>query len=102
MAPNHTTRGTSATEHAHHPAPPPPLHHRPHALSTNLYIEEERLKTFDGWPSNYVTPEELASNGFYYTGVDDVARCAFCGLEVCLMFGLFVLASTLMCDETDK
>ncbi|XP_030025462.2 death-associated inhibitor of apoptosis 1 isoform X2 [Manduca sexta] len=44
--------------------------------------EEERLKTFDKWPSTYVTPEELARNGFYYLGRGDEVRCAFCKVEI--------------------
>ncbi|XP_065344243.1 uncharacterized protein LOC135942178 [Cloeon dipterum] len=31
---------------------------------------------------SYVTPLDLAKNGFYYSGDDDNCRCAFCNLEV--------------------
>ncbi|AKR17350.1 IAP-3 [Urbanus proteus nucleopolyhedrovirus] len=44
--------------------------------------EEERLKTFVNWTSDCVTPEALAKNGFYYLGVGDETRCAFCKVEI--------------------
>ncbi|AUV65385.1 IAP-3 [Alphabaculovirus myunipunctae] len=44
---------------------------------------EERLITFANWPSNNpVRPEELARNGFYYLGVNDEVRCAYCKVEI--------------------
>lgn len=61
---------------------PEAAHNRGPTSSLNLFNEEERLKTFREWPSDALTPEELASNGFYYSGRRDITRCAFCGLEV--------------------
>ena len=39
-----------------------------------------RLQTFDrGWPDTApLRPVELAENGFYYTGLADRVKCAFC------------------------
>ncbi|XP_012551316.1 inhibitor of apoptosis protein isoform X2 [Bombyx mori] len=44
--------------------------------------EEERLKTFDQWPVTFLTPEQLARNGFYYLGRGDEVCCAFCKVEI--------------------
>ncbi|NXG79696.1 XIAP ligase, partial [Baryphthengus martii] len=42
--------------------------------------EETRLTSFHNWPLNSpLTPEELASAGFYYTGVSDQVACFCCG-----------------------
>ncbi|PKK26775.1 E3 ubiquitin-protein ligase XIAP isoform X2 [Columba livia] len=42
--------------------------------------EETRLKSFHSWPLNgQLTPKELASAGFYYTGVGDQVACFCCG-----------------------
>lgn len=41
---------------------------------------EDRLITFADW-SNKVSPEDLASAGFYYTQSEDIVRCAFCLCE---------------------
>ncbi|ACI28829.1 agip128 [Agrotis ipsilon multiple nucleopolyhedrovirus] len=44
---------------------------------------EERLMSFAEWPaSNHVSPQQLASAGFYYMGVGDEVRCAFCKVEI--------------------
>ena len=38
-------------------------------IHQNYAIEAERLATFRQWPENsHLTPEELASAGFFYTG----------------------------------
>ena len=44
------------------------------------FREDVRLRSFlDRWPAdNPMTPEELASAGFYYTGISDRVQCAFC------------------------
>ncbi|CAH2047207.1 unnamed protein product, partial [Iphiclides podalirius] len=44
--------------------------------------EEERLKTFDKWPVEFLAPAQLARNGFYYLGRGDEVRCAFCKVEI--------------------
>ena len=43
--------------------------------------ETKRNESFAGWPgkTNFVRPEELADNGFVYTGIADKVRCVFCG-----------------------
>ncbi|XP_059488944.1 death-associated inhibitor of apoptosis 2-like [Neocloeon triangulifer] len=49
----------------------------------NFRFESHRLYSLlqkDDW--QFVTPENLAADGFYYTGVDDNCRCQFCNLEV--------------------
>ncbi|AJD80729.1 inhibitor of apoptosis 3 [Pseudoplusia includens SNPV IE] len=44
-----------------------------------------RLKTFDNkkWANPYVLPIELSMNGFYYLGIRDEVRCAYCKVEIC-------------------
>ncbi|XP_017784566.1 PREDICTED: putative inhibitor of apoptosis [Nicrophorus vespilloides] len=44
--------------------------------------EENRLQSFKNWPLSFIQPRELAANGFYYTQIQDVVRCAFCNLEI--------------------
>ena len=46
--------------------------------------EINRLETFKYWPLSFISPKELAKNGFYYIGVRDRVRCHFCriGLEL--------------------
>ncbi|XP_062600772.1 putative inhibitor of apoptosis [Saccostrea cucullata] len=41
----------------------------------------KRLRTFEHrWPSGVpVTPQALAQDGFYYTGLDDKVQCTHCG-----------------------
>ncbi|XP_042855273.1 baculoviral IAP repeat-containing protein 7-B-like [Penaeus japonicus] len=41
-------------------------------------IEQERLDTFKNWPLSWLSPEELAADGFYYLGKKDQTMCAFC------------------------
>ncbi|XP_068617288.1 death-associated inhibitor of apoptosis 1-like isoform X2 [Battus philenor] len=50
--------------------------------STDMLREEERLKTFDKWPVDFISPDQLARNGFYYLGRGDEVRCAFCKVEI--------------------
>uniref|UniRef100_T1IM88 RING-type domain-containing protein n=1 Tax=Strigamia maritima TaxID=126957 RepID=T1IM88_STRMM len=44
----------------------------------SLLSEDERLKTFRGWPSKVVKPEDLARNGFFYLRDEDKVQCFFC------------------------
>lgn len=45
-----------------------------------MYSEEARLNSFQNWPDYvHLTPRELASAGFYYTGIDDQVQCFCCG-----------------------
>jgi len=47
-------------------------------LLSRYFCEERRLRTFTGWPINYVRPVDLAKTGFIFTGSSDVVRCVFC------------------------
>ncbi|KAL0830583.1 hypothetical protein ABMA28_002732 [Loxostege sticticalis] len=49
---------------------------------TELRRVDKRLKTFEKWPLTFLSPEKLASNGFYYLGRGDEVRCAFCKVEI--------------------
>lgn len=40
--------------------------------------EQERLDTFINWPLPWLSPEELAADGFYYLGRNDQCVCVFC------------------------
>lgn len=44
--------------------------------------EKARLDTFKDWISKFVTKEDLALNGFYYTNESDKVRCFVCSLEL--------------------
>ena len=53
------------------------LNYKPkHATMTAF---EKRYNTFRYWPVIGTSIQELASCGFYYTGVDDHVTCFFCG-----------------------
>jgi Inhibitor of Apoptosis domain len=43
-----------------------------------LQREENRLKTFVGWPIRFQDPAKLAQSGFYYLQADDKVQCVFC------------------------
>ncbi|XP_055327739.1 baculoviral IAP repeat-containing protein 7-like [Paramacrobiotus metropolitanus] len=38
-----------------------------------------RLESFSRWPLTFLSPSSLAVTGFFYTGVADRVRCAYCG-----------------------
>nr|ADY38394.1 inhibitor of apoptosis protein 2 [Penaeus vannamei]AGC24180.1 inhibition of apoptosis protein [Penaeus vannamei] len=40
--------------------------------------EENRLKSFENWPLDWLSPDDLAADGFLYLGTDDYCRCVFC------------------------
>lgn len=47
--------------------------------SPNLSTFDCRLQTFARWPrDNHLTPESLASAGFFYVGTEDQVRCFHC------------------------
>ena len=54
-------------------------------LDYSLKFEKERLKTFIDWPipqTLLLCPKELASDGFYYTRIEDICACVFCGVTI--------------------
>ena len=44
----------------------------------SLKFESERLDTFVGWPVDWLPPEKLAADGFYYLRTKDHCACVFC------------------------
>ncbi|VDI68390.1 baculoviral IAP repeat-containing protein 2/3 [Mytilus galloprovincialis] len=43
-------------------------------------IRSKRLDSFKHWPSYLTqTPEDMATAGFFFTGIEDHCRCFFCG-----------------------
>ncbi|XP_065218473.1 baculoviral IAP repeat-containing protein 7-B-like [Planococcus citri] len=46
----------------------------------NYITKEERLKSFEKWPIPEIkTPQELAQDGFFYSGHEDLVQCFSCG-----------------------
>ena len=43
---------------------------------------DSRVDSFEDWPLQTPTPEDLASAGFFYTGSEDLVRCYWCGKEL--------------------
>ena len=41
-----------------------------------------RLQTFKNWPKAFISPEQLAEDGFVYTGNSDLVQCVFCKAEI--------------------
>ncbi|AAK85590.1 IAP-3 [Epiphyas postvittana nucleopolyhedrovirus] len=50
--------------------------------TNDMKNEAVRLTTFVNWPVTFLTPEQMATNGFYYLGRADEVRCAFCKVEI--------------------
>lgn len=44
----------------------------------SLRFEKERLETFIEWPVTWLSPAELAKDGFYYLRTADHCACVFC------------------------
>ena len=44
--------------------------------------EEHRVKSFVDWPHSYITPKELAMNGFFYVGEEDIVKCFSCNIKL--------------------
>lgn len=44
---------------------------------------EQRLASFKNWPVKFISPELLASAGFFYTGNIDRVVCLSCHVELC-------------------
>ena len=47
-----------------------------------MIYEMYRIESFIHWPLAYISVNDLAKTGFYYTGKGDRVRCNFCDLEV--------------------
>ena len=43
---------------------------------------EERLKTYKNWPLTFMRSDELANDGFIYTGKKDSVLCVYCGVNI--------------------
>lgn len=43
---------------------------------------EERVKSFKSWPLDFISIDDLASNGFIYTGKKDMTCCVYCGVHI--------------------
>ena len=60
--------------------------HQHLAKFEDFVSEPTRLKSFENkWPNRvcYITPQDLASAGFFYNGPSDHVRCYHCGHGVC-------------------
>ena len=58
-------------------------HNLPKCISDDLFnilmrCEKIRLRTFENWPLDFITPSELSKAGFYYTLVGDQVCCFEC------------------------
>nr|BDT61657.1 MAG: baculoviral IAP repeat-containing protein [Marsupenaeus japonicus endogenous nimavirus] len=50
-----------------------------------LYWEKFRLETFTNWPIDWISPIDLAADGFFYLKVKDYVKCIFCDI-ILIMF----------------
>ncbi|CAC5392019.1 unnamed protein product [Mytilus coruscus] len=41
-----------------------------------------RIRSYSNWTRTYPKPVVLADAGFYYTGIEDVVQCFYCGLKL--------------------
>lgn len=55
------------------------------SIDENYYnrFEQVRLSSFRGWLVDFISPSELAKNGFYYLKHRDMVKCFSCGLKLC-------------------
>lgn len=51
-------------------------------LHERFHREDERLKTFEFWPLNFINYKEMAATGLFYTGEADRTKCYFCEVEI--------------------
>src|SRR5882757_9492585 len=51
-------------------------------IKLKMNIEKYRIESYYGWPIPYINIRELAYSGFFYTGIADVVKCNFCGVEL--------------------
>lgn len=70
---NNTYRETDLTQTAFKPL---------YVMNDRFHREDERLKTFDSWPLDWLNKKELAMSGMFYMGVDDKTKCYFCEVEI--------------------
>ena len=47
-------------------------------LDNKIYHEDDRRDTFIEWPIEFIKPEDLAANGFFYLRQYDDVECNFC------------------------
>ncbi|AAP29821.1 inhibitor of apoptosis 3 [Choristoneura fumiferana multiple nucleopolyhedrovirus] len=52
------------------------------ADKANMEDENARLATYTNWTVEFMSPRQMAANGFYYLGRGDEVRCAFCKVEI--------------------
>ncbi|XP_060073076.1 baculoviral IAP repeat-containing protein 2-like [Ylistrum balloti] len=51
------------------------------AYYPDYVLENDRLKTFERWPSDInQTPKQMVVSGFFYAGYEDCVRCFQCGI----------------------
>lgn len=53
-----------------------------YAMDDRFHREDERLKTFENWPLDFVDRHELAMSGMFYMGDSDKTKCYFCEVEI--------------------
>lgn len=51
-------------------------------LIWDLSLLENRQKTYDAkWKVDFLTVEEMAKAGFYFSGTEDLVKCVFCPIS---------------------
>ncbi|XP_073838705.1 death-associated inhibitor of apoptosis 1 [Musca autumnalis] len=53
-----------------------------YAMDDRFHREDERLKTFENWPLDFLDRNELARSGMFYMGESDKTKCYFCEVEI--------------------
>lgn len=53
-----------------------------YAMNDIFHREDERLKTFDSWPLDWLDKKQLAMSGMFYMGESDKTKCYFCEVEI--------------------
>ncbi|XP_061388060.1 death-associated inhibitor of apoptosis 1 [Musca vetustissima] len=53
-----------------------------YAMDDRFHREDERLKTFENWPLEFLDRNELARSGMFYMGESDKTKCYFCEVEI--------------------
>uniref|UniRef100_A0A1L8EIW0 Putative death-associated inhibitor of apoptosis 1 n=2 Tax=Haematobia irritans TaxID=7368 RepID=A0A1L8EIW0_HAEIR len=53
-----------------------------YVMDDRFHREDERLKTFENWPLEFLDRNELARSGMFYMGESDKTKCYFCEVEI--------------------
>lgn len=79
---NNTSSGCDEPDNKTNSELPPLFGKHIYRMNDIFHREDERVKTFDNWPLDWLDKFELARTGMFYTGDGDKVKCYFCEVEI--------------------